>query len=127
VVIDVGALTAPQGVSWPYPPQGVFEERLGAAAIVADVGPRATITGRVTEDLVRLFRLRYTVVTTGQADRMWDFYRARHGAFQPFDFINPNDGAVYFVRFANPGLDFENFLPGFWRGGGELAFTVVRS
>jgi len=38
------------------------------------------------------------------ADEIWDFYVARKGTFEPFEWTSPIDGKTYTVRFAQDNL-----------------------
>lgn len=107
-------------------PQDVLAETLTAFPTVTLVGPQSDLVGRWVDDVTRGFRLRYTTVTSDIASQMGAFFRDRRGAFEAFDFINPNDGRAYLVRF-DSDLQIEYFTPAYFRTGGDLLFVVVTS
>lgn len=109
---------------WGFMPQDVLDEEIGADVAVAIVSPLTINVERAGPELTRGFRLRYSVLTSADAQAMAAFYTARRGAWEPFDWINPNDMRVYSVRF-DSRMRLEHFAPGFFRHGLDLAFVVL--
>jgi len=55
----------------------------------------------------RVFTLNYDRVTTAVKDSIVDFYDARYGRYETFDWVNPNDDVTYTVRFVPESLETE--------------------
>ncbi len=110
---------------WPYPPQGVLTDVLSPDGwLVAGLSPATEVTGAVTTEQARLFRLQYVTVESADCAGMRAFYVARRGGCDPFDFLNPNDGFAYRVRFLDT-MALEWFQPTWFRAGGEVVFVVT--
>jgi hypothetical protein len=55
------------------------------------------------------FKLRWKILVKADADAIRDFFIARKGAFESFDWLNPEDGITYKVRFFMDLINFDNF------------------
>ena len=101
---------------WSYSPQEIMAETLVGNVTQDRVSLQSAIVGRSTALVARTWRLRYTVVTTSQCTSMAAFFVANQGAFQEFQFRNPNDSVLYRARFDST-MVIEYFTPGFLRFG----------
>jgi len=54
----------------------------------------------------RTFRLNFKA-SRADVIEVWDFYAARKGAYEPFNFNNPMDSQDYVLRFAEDDLSYE--------------------
>jgi phage-related protein len=111
--------------TWSYIPQQQFTQTLTSAVTVIAPAPRAEIVGKLTDKILHEFKLRYTVVGSGEVNSMAAFFQARHGSFEAFLFRSPTDQRSYLVRFSE-SLTVEHFTPSFFRTN-ELTFTEVTS
>lgn len=108
---------------WSYVPQEAMAEALTTYAPVSTAGLQAEYPTVGPRAFIRSFHLRYVTVTSDDAQGMAEFFLDRRGAFEPFDWVSPNDGATYHVRFGS-AMRLEHFAPGFLRTG-EVVFTVA--
>jgi hypothetical protein len=108
---------------WAFIPQDVLTETLLAAAIVVPVGPQTNIAGHATDEFVRTFELRYSVITSEDCRAMTRFFLNQCGAWLAFDWVNPNDQRAYRVRF-DPLMRADLFTPAYFAVDG-LRLTVV--
>src|SRR5437899_3336493 len=108
---------------WAFVPQDVLVETLEAAGTIVPVGPQSVVTGRATGEFIRAFDLRYSIVTSEDCRAMTRFFIGQRGAWQPFDFVNPNDQRAYRVRF-DPSVSVDLFTPAIFAVDG-LRLTVV--
>ncbi len=110
--------------TWTHVPQEALDEALEADVRVAQVTPARAWVGRMSAEYSRVFRLRYTLVTSADAAAMVAFFVARRGSFESFDWVSLNDGQTYSVRF-DDAMRVEMFTPAFFRQGGDVVFRVV--
>lgn len=108
---------------WSFVPQEQFTESLLSDVTQVQVSPLKDWVGTITDGSLRSFELRYTVVTSAIVKNMAQFFTDRRGAYDPFQFRNPNDDQDYIVRF-DTDLRPEHFAPGFFRTN-PLTFTLV--
>lgn len=69
------------------------------------------------------FTLRWENLDEADLDLLWNFYQARAGMFEAFEFVNPIDTQTYTVRFVHDEMDKEWFAAALFRTGLELIET----
>lgn len=111
--------------TWSYVPQRQMTETITTAVNVVTPAPRAEIVGRITDKVLRQFRLTYTVVGSGEVRSMSAFFQARRGPFEAFVFRSPTDSRTYLVRFPE-SMTLEHFTPAVFRTS-DLVLTEVTS
>jgi len=109
---------------WSYAPQEILAETLTADLRLITLTPQAEVSGRITTNLRRAWRLRYTAVTTAECASMAAFYATQQGAYLPFTFISPNDQRSYQVRFDAAFIP-ELFQPDLLALGGDLLLVTT--
>ena len=112
--------------TWSYVAQQVLGETLTADVRLTQVSPQAEVSGRASSNFLRAFRLRYTAVTTAEANSMAAFFASQQGPYQAFTLISPNDQRSYQVRF-DTAMRPSHFQADLLQSGGELVFVVVTS
>jgi len=112
-------------LTWNWEPSDLYVETLTAPVIVSAVSPQEVFVGRVTDQAVRSFRLRHSIVTTAEANSMAAVFTAVRGALLPLVFVDPNTSRPYLVRF-DSALRLEMFDPRYLRTA-EIKFVVVTS
>ncbi len=55
------------------------------------------------------FKIQFNIIIKEEADRLYAFYVDMGGAFQSFEWTNPEDGLTYRLRFEQDSLDHEAF------------------
>ncbi|MFQ5645903.1 MAG: DUF2460 domain-containing protein [bacterium] len=72
----------------------------------------------------RKFHLRFKVLSQTDMDSLYNFYMARHGGLEPFNFTNPRTSEVITVRFLNQALSRTMFAY-LLESGGLSLFEVI--
>jgi phage-related protein len=95
----------------------VLEESSAVDQAVAIVGPQAEIARPTTVRPRRRWRVSFPMLVALDAATLMAFYDARHGPWEAFEWVNPNDALVYRVRF-DETVAREDVLSGFVSSGG---------
>jgi hypothetical protein len=111
---------------WSYSPQETLVETVHVATTVTQVSPAAAVTGQVTANTRRVFRLRYSLVETATVASMAAFFTGQQGPFLAFDYFHIGDARTYRVRF-DEDLRVELFQPGLARMGDVVLVSQVGS
>ncbi len=111
---------------WSYSPQEQLSETLAVATTVTQVSPSAAVTGQITDNTRRTFRLRYSLVDTATVNSMAAFFTAQQGPWLAFDYFHIGDARTYRVRFDND-MSIDLFQPGFTRTADVVLVSQVGS
>jgi len=80
-------------------PEFIYEEELDFLTIISELEGQQEQRRNKRTIPRRKFRLLWKVLVTADIDILFNFFIARKGAFEAFNFVNLNDSVTYIVRF----------------------------
>ena len=80
-------------------PEFIYEEELDFLTIISELEGQQEQRRSKRSFPRRTFRLLWKVLSSAEVDILFDFYIARKGSFEAFNFVNLNDSVTFIVRF----------------------------
>jgi uncharacterized protein (TIGR02217 family) len=90
-------------------PSFSFSKEIGYRTLISNFENGAEQRRNKWSQGKRQFTLTYKTLTLTEVTVIWDFFVARKGSFESFDYVDPTTSTTYVVRFMEDKFTFEEF------------------